>query len=101
MKQVLPFELLHQIVESLQVGHDPIEVDGMLYRPIVFQVNATQHYVFCLTPIHVMPENFFNQVDKAYETYLDGGVTKYIFFRDKSPEELKLQVEDWYRGLAA
>jgi hypothetical protein len=95
MKEVMPFELLQEIV-----GQSPISLFGEMYRPIVFLVNATQHYVFCLVPFGEEPHDFFEEIGEAYDAYLDGKPTSYKFFRDKHSEDLKTQVVEWYKSIA-
>lgn len=99
MKEVLPFELLQDIVEHLEVGQSPVELCGISYRPIVFRVNTTNHYVFCLIPVNLQSRDFFNEVGDRYEMYLDGLDTGgYLFFRSLNSDELKGEVINWYKN---
>lgn len=101
VKEVLPFELLQTISEQLGFHQQPLTVGDKQYRPIVFRVNATKHFVFCLTPVTMEPFDFFEEVGDAYESYLDGSCAKdFLFFRDHNPEGLEQQVVSWYRSLA-
>ena len=100
MQEVLPFELLQSIAEQLGFHQQTIAVGEKYYRPVVFKVNTTNHYVFCLTPLFTEPDDFFGEVGDAYGCYLDGKDTKgYLFFRDLSPAALEEQVANWYLSL--
>lgn len=100
MQEVLPFELLQSIAEQLGFNHDPVTVGEKRYRPIVFKVNKTNHYVFCLTPLFIEPQDFFDGVGDAYNKYLDGkDADGYMFFRDMNPDQLKTRVVNWYSTL--
>lgn len=100
MQEVLPFELLQSIAEQLGFHHQPVTVEEKHYRPIVFKVNKTNHYVFCLTPLFLEPQDFFDGVGDAYDKFLDGkDPDGYMFFRDLNPDELQSQVVNWYSTL--
>lgn len=100
MSEIHPFELLQEFVDQLGYSNEPLLVCNNPYRPIVFQVNTTKHFVFCLIPLEKEPRDFFETVTPAYDKYLDGKSTDgYIFFRNVDPSVLKSEVIAWYRGL--
>lgn len=92
----LPFEILQEIVSALGVDQNPIKIGKALFRPLVFQVNATNAYVFALVPADMEPGGVFDELNKQYDLYLDGEETEIRFFRANDPNELKTLVIDWY-----
>lgn len=97
MSSLLPFEVLQDIVQELGVGQQPLNVNNVLYRPLVFQVNATGMYVFSLIPLTYEVTDAFEEINKQYDKYLDGEDTAIIFFRAENPNDLKTLVIDWYK----
>lgn len=97
--KLTPTDLLTSISTELDLSDKPLRLDNKAYRPTVFQVRESKHYVCCFLPVDITPADFIEGMNTQFENYLKGDSTNgYIFFKHEDPELLKESVVAWYKN---
>ena len=97
-RNILPFELLEEVVTVLGCQNKPLQYRGEEYRPLVFQSKDNGMYICAFILASLNPAAAFNVVNEQYDQYLDGVDTDTIFLRAEDPDDLISIVIDWYNN---